>query len=402
MLDSLKRAIDQIFGSVIQPIVDWILHQSWIVRLLCLVVISLAAFTWWKPQAVLGTAQDASSYWRMWVNDADHIPIPKSAQHSLALAMRRIAPSVEADLSAKLDQSPMTPWSASQSVLALRLDGQEIPDKDGYLAFVNSRRAAPDCFCWTELEEQPRSEAAVHISGWVMAAFAEIGTPVSKSDLDYILARQNGAGWWAMFPESGASQYESTYATGWVTLGLYKQRAAGLVPAEMRAPVDGAIRRATEWLVHSRNGARWKAHPNLPGSTEPEVLSGFILHVLHEVGATDLADVDRSWLQALPRSNLDPNSLDTHYVVLQYGHSAAIDHFAEVRLPWILLATADAYASGTPAQKARTLNWFNRVLGNPAVRSADTEGVEWVRAELLLGMGEAGMRFGCSECRRAS
>ena len=175
ILDSLKRAIDQIFGSVIQPIVDWILRQSWIVRLLCLLVITLAAFTWWKPQTVLGTAQEASFYWRSWRGEANVIPVPKGAQHSLALAMRRIAPSVEADLSAKLDQSPLTSWSASQSVLALRLDGQEIPDKDAYLVFVNGRRAAPDCFCWTELEEQPKSEAAAHISGWVMAAFAEIG-----------------------------------------------------------------------------------------------------------------------------------------------------------------------------------------------------------------------------------
>jgi hypothetical protein len=49
----------------------------------------------------------------------------------------------------------------------------------------------------TELEEQPKSEAAAHISGWVMAAFAEID-PISVSDLDYILQRQNAA-YQAMF-----------------------------------------------------------------------------------------------------------------------------------------------------------------------------------------------------------
>src|SRR3954469_21982698 len=125
MLDSLKRAIDQIFGSVIQPIVDWILRKSWIVRLLCLVVISLAAFAWWKPQTLVSTAQQASFYWRSWRSNPNIVPVPKSAQQSLALAIGRIAPSVEADLSAKLEDSPMTPWSASQSVLALRLAGRE-------------------------------------------------------------------------------------------------------------------------------------------------------------------------------------------------------------------------------------------------------------------------------------
>jgi hypothetical protein len=152
--------------------------------------------------------------------------------------------------------------------------------------------------------------------------------------------------------------------------------------------------------MRSRNASRWRAHPSLPATTEPEVLSAFILHVLHETGVKDLGDVDRSWLETLPRTNLSPNSLDTHYVVLQSGHHSKIDHFAEVRFPWILLATADAYANGTPAEKARALSWFKAVLDNPEVRRADTEGVEWVRAEVLIGMAQAGERFGCSECRR--
>src|SRR5262249_47671728 len=153
-------------------------------------------------------------------------------------------------------------------------------------------RFAQDCFCWTELDEQPRVEVVAYISGWAMTAFADVGQPLTAADLDYLLKRQNGAGWWPMYPESGASQYPSTYSTAWLALGLSKQRAAGLVANERRAAVDSAIRRATEWLLRSRDGARWKSHPGAPDTDTPEALSGLTLHVLHEVGASDLSDVD--------------------------------------------------------------------------------------------------------------
>jgi hypothetical protein len=398
MFESLKRAIDEIFGSVIRPVKDWVLRRSWGVRVLCLIVIGLAAFSYWKPETVVGLSQQASLYWRSWRSHSDKIPLSGSAQQSLALALKRLSPSVEADLSANFPDSPLTPWSASQSVLALRAAGRPLPDKDAYVAFVNAGRFAPDCFCWTELEEQPRSEVAGYISGWVMAAFAGIGVPLGVADYDYMLGRQNAAGWWPMFPESGASQYASTYTTAWIALGLHQQRSAGLVPADRRPAVDRAIFRAAAWLMHARHGARWKAHPNAPMSDTPETLSGFVLHVLHQVGSLDLTDVDRAWLDALPHQHLKPSDLDKHYTVLQSGHRSKIDHIVEIRLPWILLGTADAYASGTAAQKARTLSWIEAVLRDPEVRGADTEGVEWVRAEVLIGIAEASKRAECGPC----
>jgi len=402
MFESLKRAIDEIFGSVIRPIKEWVLRQSWGVRVACLIVIALLAFTWWKPQTVVGMSQQASLYWRSWRNPSDRIPLSRSAQQATALALKRLAPSTNADLSADLPQSPMTPWSASQSVLALRSAGWEIPDKPAYLAFVNAGRFAPDCFCWTELVDEPRSEVTAFVGGWVLAAFAEIGEPVSATDLDYVLQRQNSAGWWAMFPESGASQYQSTYTTAWIAFGLHKQRVAGLIPADKRAAVDRAISRATMWLMRVRMGARWRAHPNAPATDVPEALSGFVLHVLHQASALDLTDVDRAWLDTLPQKDLEPTSLDKHYNVLQYGHRSAIDHIVDIRLPWILLATADAYANGTAQQKARTLNWIEQILRSPEVRGADTEGTDWVRAEVLLGIAETSKLVECKDCQTAA
>src|SRR5262249_7986289 len=217
--------------------------------------------------------------------------------------------------------------------------------------------------------------------------------------IDYLLKHQNSAGWWPMFPESGASQYPSVYATSWMTLGFTRHRAAGLIPAERRAAVDDAIRRSSMWLMRSRDGARWEAHPGVPDTDTPEALSGFTLHVLHQAGSLDLTDVDRAWLDSLPKANLEPTSLDKHYMVLPFGgRRSAIDHVVEVRLPWILLGTADAFANGTVAQKARTLKWMEQVLRDPSVRNADTQGFDWVRAELLIGVAETAKLAQCAGC----
>jgi hypothetical protein len=45
------------------------------------------------------------------------------------------------------------------------------------------------------------------------------------------------------------------------------------------------------------------------------------------------------------------------------------------------------------------LNWIERVLRDPSVRSADTQGFDWVRAELLLGLTETSKRADCPPCQ---
>jgi hypothetical protein len=239
-----------------------------------------------------------------------------------------------------------------------------------------------------------------HISGWVMAAFAEVREPLAPAELDYVLNHQNG-GWWPMFPESGAAKYPSTYTTAWMAFGLYKQRTAGLVSADKAPAVDRAIRRAAMWLMRSREGARWKAHHGIADTDSGEALAGFVLYVLHQVGTKDLADVDRAWLDSIPDNELGPTSRDDRTVILPYSrHDSGIDAVSEVRLPWILLGTANAYSSGTVAQKARALKWFEKVLRDPSVRNADTQGFDWVRAELLIGITETGKLIDCTACTK--
>jgi hypothetical protein len=92
VFESLKKAIDEIFGSVIRPIKEWILRQSWGVRVVCLIVIALAAFAWWKPQTVGGFYQQGTFYWRSWRSGSDKVPLsspPSSRLRWRSSASRR-------------------------------------------------------------------------------------------------------------------------------------------------------------------------------------------------------------------------------------------------------------------------------------------------------------------------
>ena len=383
-MEALRKAWNEIAESVIRPVKDWILTRSWPTRLGFLILTAIAAYGVWWPSDFKQKLNGAGFAMRVIVSGEGVIPVSDSAKHDLARGIARLAQTVEADLAA-IDEPGTTPWSASQAVASLALLGKQVPGRD-YSAFVNRKRAGA-CFCWRERPERSSDEIATFISGWVSAAYAETGRPLSSGDLDYLLGIQNRAGWWPMFPEGQGARFASTYSTAWVVLGLLRQRDKRLIPESRRARVDAAIARGVSWLLAARSpGARWKLYPNEANSPQSESVSGLVLYVLHAAEAQAIEDVDQEWLDNLPASDLEPAAVENQYFELRAEDGISIDHFVQVRLPWILAATAKAYRSGTARQKARTLAWLERVIEQPSVRSADTNSLNWVRAELLLGL----------------
>ena len=58
----------------------------------------------------------------------------------------------------------------------------------------------------------------------------------------------------------------------------------------------------------------------------------------------------------------------------------------QITLPWMLIATVDAYPNGTIFQKARARNWINAALSKHSVLTADANTENWKRAELLYAL----------------
>ena len=49
----------------------------------------------------------------------------------------------------------------------------------------------------------------------------------------------------------------------------------------------------------------------------------------------------------------------------------------QITLPWMLIATVDAYPNGTIFQKARARNWINAALSKHSVLTADANTENW-------------------------
>ena len=107
------------------------------------------------------------------------------------------------------------------------------------------------------------------------------------------------------------------------------------------------------------------------------------MHALHKtlLHGKQLQQIDMDWLGNLPSSSISVDDKDQAWLWKQ----SFVDGFVHIRLPWLLAATADAYANGSLLQRVEALAWLERVLADETVIKSDTRPENWWRAELLYG-----------------
>ena len=160
-----------------------------------------------------------------------------------------------------------------------------------------------------------------------------------------------------------------------------------LISFAMRSQVEDAIARGVAWLQTTRaDSGKWKPYPNMANSKVSDSVSGLVLHTLHVADPSGLRDLDRDWLSSLPRDPPEATAMEGDFVVLRGSNIARIDHFKQIELPWMLIATVDAYPSGDVSEKGRARNWIDAALSEHSVLTADATTNEWWRAELLYAL----------------
>jgi hypothetical protein len=309
-----------------------------------------------------------------------------STQHRLLLT-------IDTDLD-EISSNILTPWSAAQAVAAVhdvdksKLDVQHIVD------FINSGKAQM-CECWAETPDRSRDFHNPFIAGWILYAFAEMGIPSSRATLETLLSEQQIGGWWSTFPANNDRQYASTYTTAWVLLGLSKQKQKGYVSADQISAVDKALIRGTEWLLSARNHARWKNYPYLTAdeASQSESISGVVLHAINnvidvEAMKLDKEQLNKEWLEKLPDRIVTAGETEKVYIGIPTKSGWAFDHFEQLPMPWLTVATVDAFPSGNVFQRAKALKWLENVLDDESVSSSDSRN-NWWRAELLYSLNYA-------------
>lgn len=385
MLDLLNNKVSELVSTLVEPIWKRILGLSWIGRfVILLVMLGLMLVGTHLEQAASSAGTLANLARVSWARDLQ-IPLRTSLVTQVQDTAQRIATSLEADLG-RPGEADTQPWPIAQATVAsLRVVSIDVDSIREFLRASEDR----SCSCWRDFPGkfsfQPRNIPA---SSWVIFALAEIDTHATSGEIDFLLSEQQSEGWWAIFPvEKSKREHASTYGTALALLALQNQLSKKLISGSDALRVSTAISNGASWLIAKREPrARWKDYPLNPSGKVSESISGLVLYALHTVSPGKLGRIDQEWLDSLPSSPPSASDADKDYYWIESKDGTYLDGYVQVKLPWMLIATVDAYPSGNTLQRASTLQWLEFALQQQSVVAADIEPTNWWRAELLYAL----------------
>jgi hypothetical protein len=389
-MEYIQNKFTQLAESLLEPVWAWVMVRSWMFRACVLALGGVIFLAWYKPGIVSENYRLGISTLKVAMADEGHIALDSGTKEKLSSATKRLENTVKSDLT---HFAGLVPWSIAQAIVAVE-EGEQ-PTRPAYAQNAISRIRGNEtgrCFCWAEVPSKDTNEVAMVIAGWVMLAFSDLGEPISDGEVAYILGAQKAEGWWPTFRDKTDETFASTYSTAWIVLGLAEMSRRELISSAMRSQVEGAIARGVSWLQMTRtDSVKWKPYPNMAKSEESDSISGLVFHTLHVADPSGMRVLDRDWLSGLREP---PKALDIEFnnVELRGSNIERIDHFSQIKLPWMLIATIDAYPSGDIFQKGRARNWIDAALSEHGVLTADASTNNWWRAELLYALKYVGRR----------
>jgi hypothetical protein len=387
LLDFLSKRLYALLDTLVEPLWRRVLALAWPARLGILLGASLALLAAGDPEATRVHVERVACLARVALSDPS-AGVPFSAD--LLGRVRETAQRIEATLVPELVLAGgygKEPWPMAQTIAA----ATEIPpaESQAVLSYFDSA-IDPACGCWSQIPGPSHPDNVV-VSGWIALAQAKLGHSLDPRTLRFFLDEQHEDGWWSLFPVHGEESYASVYGTAWALLGLQAQLDADLVKPAERVAVTASLARASAWLrsTRERDRARWKPYPNNTESTVFLSTSGVALHALHRGQPEGNAALDALWLDDLPDPPPPVQQVEVAAVWLNARQGRFEDTLAQLQFPWLVIATIDAYSSGTSLQRARALAWLERALSSASLRNADTQLPNWYRAELLLALHHA-------------
>lgn len=268
-------------------------------------------------------------------------------------------------------------WGAGQLIAGAPAESRALHQRYfDYLASVVNA----GCHCYYS-DSIPHSIA----NAWALMAAAKTRHPIPPGLLDTILTGQSPEGWWMIsFNAVPSSENGAVHATALVTIALAEARSAGILPADRRAQVDSALRRAVVWLNRGpEEGARWSDYPNNDRRTENLVFAAYAAVASHVAASGEAsaaaAAFRRSVRQLPPATEQIPSGA---YIPLT-GGGRFFDDYRHPTSPWIGAAAVIAWRQADSSQR-RVLRevirqWVAVNLGDDAVLRQD-----WLTAETLF------------------
>jgi hypothetical protein len=363
------KKLDEVLDALLEPFLlrlrTWITDLSWQGRTVLLVLAGLVAlaFLYWNSLPLL--YQTAVAFVKV-ANSPTQIPLDSSLRSNIRETSQRLAEGLQANLNDP--EKFYSAWSLAQLTAATSKMIKTRPEVIR-THFQNKEFAA--CNCW---QEMPASHSLPNIpaSGWVLFALAELNLAVTEAEVRFFLTEQKRDGWWSVFQATDEEVNASTFGTAWALIGLQAQLRKKLIPQTVEEEVSNAIAKGSSWLIRHRSGTRWKDYPLYGAGKDSDSLSGLVMHALHLTASDSVQQLKKEWLYNLPPKVPDANAqTQSFFVVKLRDGSSASEGFVQIALPWMLIATADAYSAGNYFERTRALLWMEHALNQESVIHAD-------------------------------
>jgi hypothetical protein len=294
------------------------------------------------------------------------------------LARERVARGADNTLSGEAAMIGSTwAWGAGQLIAGAPAESRDLSQRYfDYLASVVN----PECHCYYS-DSIPHTIA----NAWVIIASARLRHPIPPGLLDTILAAQHPEGWWMISLNAvRATENGAIHPTAWLTIALAEARRAGIVPADRRAQVDAALRRAVSWLNRGpENGANWSDYPNNERRTENLVFAAYAAVATHVATGGQPGNASAAFLrsaQALPPAT--EQFASGAYIPMTSG-VRFFDDYRHPTSPWIGAAAVMSWrqADGSQRRVLREIirQWLDVNLSDEQLLRQD-----WITAETLF------------------
>jgi hypothetical protein len=294
------------------------------------------------------------------------------------LARERVASRADATLSGDPAMIGSTwAWGAGQLIAGAPAEARALNQRYfDYLASVVNA----ECRCYYS-DSIPHTIA----NAWVMIAAARMRHPIPPGLLEAILAAQNPEGWWMISLNAvPANENAAIHPTALLTVALSEAKRAGIVPADQRARVDSALRRAVVWLNRGpQNGANWSDYPANERRTENLIFAAYAAVASHVANESESSAAAAAFLRSIrqlpPATEQIPSGA---YISLTTG-VRFFDDYRHPTAPWIGAAAVLSWRQADSSQR-RVLReiihqWMGTNLGDDAILRQD-----WLTAETLF------------------
>jgi len=385
VIEYAKKKLEQLLDTLIDPVWKRVLKLPWPARLLVLALCLAVGLLASSPHLAKDAYRVPSSLIRAATADVGTIPIDSAVAGRARQTIAKLSSTVEQDLTLERMKND-TPWPIAQVYLALPKASARA-DNEAIIDFLRTN-SEPGCGCWREIPGNAGRPRNIFISGWMLLALSRLDAAATPAELEFLLTARHDDGWWPVFPLDRDLSFGSAYATAWAVIGLQSQFAKSFIDKRQATRVTGAMQAGSVWLLSHRepSAARWKDYPLQRDGIVSESISGVALHALHMWVPNALTQLDKLWLDTLPKLPIPVDEADRVYRYYRTQDGLANDDYVQIKLPWLLVATADAYPSGDLLQRAKALRWLDEALDQRSVQDADTKPENWWRAELLFAL----------------